>query len=112
MFVRAVAHAFSRPIPGAVAANSNTTESLMRNTSRCVATLIVSLWCTVPLSAQPPAQPPARPPAQPSAQPAPQRVPRDTSAAAARGRYTFLFVAGPLRIRGGSGSPVNPLAVF
>jgi kynurenine formamidase len=32
--------------------------------------------------------------------------------AAARSRPTFLFVAAPLRIRGGTGSPVNPLAIF
>jgi kynurenine formamidase len=32
--------------------------------------------------------------------------------AAARSRYTFLFVAAPLRVRGGSGSPLNPLAIF
>lgn len=32
--------------------------------------------------------------------------------AAARSRPTFLFVVAPLRIRGGTGSPVNPLAVF
>ena len=31
---------------------------------------------------------------------------------AARSRSTFLFVAAPLRIRGGTGSPVNPLAIF
>jgi len=31
---------------------------------------------------------------------------------AARSRPTFLFVAAPLRIRGGTGSPVNPLAIF
>lgn len=29
-----------------------------------------------------------------------------------RGRYEFLFVAAPLPIEGGTGSPVNPLAVF
>ncbi len=28
------------------------------------------------------------------------------------GRYEFLFVAGPLPVRGGSGSAVNPLALF
>jgi kynurenine formamidase len=28
------------------------------------------------------------------------------------GRWEFLFVAAPLRITGGTGSPVNPLAVF
>jgi kynurenine formamidase len=32
--------------------------------------------------------------------------------AAARGRYTFLFMAAPLNIRGATGSPLNPLAVF
>lgn len=32
--------------------------------------------------------------------------------AAARSRPTFLFVAAPLRVRGGTGSPVNPLAIF
>lgn len=32
--------------------------------------------------------------------------------AAARSRYTFLFMAAPLNIRGGTGSPLNPLAVF
>lgn len=29
-----------------------------------------------------------------------------------RGRWEFLFVAAPLRIIGGTGSPLNPLAVF
>jgi kynurenine formamidase len=29
-----------------------------------------------------------------------------------RGRWEFLFIAVPLRITGGTGSPVNPLAVF
>ena len=29
-----------------------------------------------------------------------------------RGRWEFLFVAAPLRIPGGTGSPLNPLAVF
>jgi len=28
------------------------------------------------------------------------------------GRWEFLFVAAPLRITGGTGSPLNPLAVF
>lgn len=28
------------------------------------------------------------------------------------GRYDFLLTATPLRIRGGIGSPLNPLAVF
>lgn len=32
--------------------------------------------------------------------------------AASRSRATFLFVAAPLRIRGGTGSPVNPIAIF
>lgn len=34
------------------------------------------------------------------------------TAAAARNRWTFLFVGAPLRIPGGTGSPLNPLAVF
>jgi kynurenine formamidase len=34
------------------------------------------------------------------------------AAAAARGRHTFLFVGAPLRVPGGTGSPMNPLAVF
>jgi kynurenine formamidase len=28
------------------------------------------------------------------------------------GRWEFMFVAAPLRVRGGTGSPVNPIAVF
>jgi len=37
----------------------------------------------------------------------------ELAAVAARlGRYEFLFSAAPLRIRGGMGSPLNPLAVF
>jgi kynurenine formamidase len=32
--------------------------------------------------------------------------------ATARSRPTFLFVASPLRVRGGTGSPLNPLAIF
>jgi kynurenine formamidase len=32
--------------------------------------------------------------------------------AAARRRPTFLFIAAPLRVRGGTGSPVNPIAIF
>lgn len=32
--------------------------------------------------------------------------------AVARSRPTFLFVVAPLRIRGGTGSPANPLAIF
>jgi kynurenine formamidase len=33
-------------------------------------------------------------------------------AAAERGRTTFLFVGTPLRVPGGTGSPLNPLAIF
>jgi kynurenine formamidase len=33
-------------------------------------------------------------------------------AAAARNRWAFLFTAAPLAIRGGTGSPVNPIATF
>ena len=33
-------------------------------------------------------------------------------ACAARRRYEFLFVVAPLRVEGGTGSPVNPLAIF
>ncbi|MFN3231178.1 MAG: cyclase family protein [Alphaproteobacteria bacterium] len=33
-------------------------------------------------------------------------------AAKARERWEFLFVAAPLRVPGGTGSPVNPLAIF
>ena len=32
--------------------------------------------------------------------------------AARRDRWEFLFVGAPLRVRGGTGSPLNPLAVF
>jgi kynurenine formamidase len=32
--------------------------------------------------------------------------------AATSGRYEFLFVCAPLRLPGGTGSPVNPLAIF
>jgi hypothetical protein len=28
------------------------------------------------------------------------------------GRWEFLFTLGPLRIENGTGSPVNPLAIF
>ena len=28
------------------------------------------------------------------------------------GRWEFLFVVAPLRVVGGTGSPVNPIAVF
>ena len=34
------------------------------------------------------------------------------AAACERNRWEFLFVAAPLRVPGGTGSPVNPLAVF
>lgn len=34
------------------------------------------------------------------------------SEAAKRSRWTFMFVAAPLRIQSGTGSPLNPLAVF
>ena len=30
----------------------------------------------------------------------------------ADGRWSFLFVTAPLRIVGGTGSPVNPIAIF
>lgn len=33
-------------------------------------------------------------------------------ACAEEGRYEFLLVVAPLRVRGGTGSPVNPLAIF
>ena len=37
----------------------------------------------------------------------------DLAAACERaGRWEFLFVAAPLRINGGTGSPINPLAIF
>ena len=29
-----------------------------------------------------------------------------------RGRWEFLFVGAPLRVRGGTGSPLNPIAIF
>ena len=29
-----------------------------------------------------------------------------------RDHWTFLFVGLPLRVRGGTGSPLNPLAIF
>jgi len=32
--------------------------------------------------------------------------------AAARKRWQFLFTAAPLAIRGGTGSPINPIATF
>jgi len=28
------------------------------------------------------------------------------------GRWEFLFVTAPLRVPGGTGSPINPLAIF
>ncbi|NJN53185.1 MAG: cyclase family protein [Gammaproteobacteria bacterium] len=34
------------------------------------------------------------------------------AAAQSRSRWTFLFVGAPLRVPGGTGSPLNPLAVF
>ncbi|MFL5871283.1 MAG: cyclase family protein, partial [Solirubrobacterales bacterium] len=30
----------------------------------------------------------------------------------ATGRWEFMFVAAPLRIAGGTGSPLNPVAIF
>lgn len=32
--------------------------------------------------------------------------------AAKRNRYTFLYVGAPMRVEGGTGSPLNPIAVF
>lgn len=32
--------------------------------------------------------------------------------AAARSRWSFVFVAPSLDLRGGTGSPINPLALF
>jgi hypothetical protein len=32
--------------------------------------------------------------------------------AMARNRWEFLFIAAPLRIPGGTGSPLNPIAIF
>jgi hypothetical protein len=37
---------------------------------------------------------------------------RQADAAAARRRWEFLLTAGPLAIRGGAGSPANPIATF
>ncbi len=34
------------------------------------------------------------------------------AAAAERNRWEFLFVGSPLRVQGGTGSPMNPLAIF
>ena len=33
-------------------------------------------------------------------------------AAAEQGRWEFMFVAAPLAVPGGTGSPLNPLAIF
>jgi kynurenine formamidase len=33
-------------------------------------------------------------------------------AAAARNRWTFLFTAAPVRVTGGTGGPINPIATF
>jgi hypothetical protein len=33
-------------------------------------------------------------------------------AAAARHRWTFLFTAAPVRVSGGTGGPINPIATF
>jgi hypothetical protein len=35
-----------------------------------------------------------------------------SAAAATRNRYTFLITAAPLTVGGGTGSPLNPIAVF
>ncbi|HEY7200355.1 MAG TPA: cyclase family protein, partial [Candidatus Dormibacteraeota bacterium] len=35
-----------------------------------------------------------------------------SEACAEAGRYAFLLVIAPLRVKGGSGSPINPIAVF
>jgi hypothetical protein len=35
-----------------------------------------------------------------------------SAAAAARKRWAFLFTVAPLPIPGGTGSPVNPIAIF
>jgi kynurenine formamidase len=32
--------------------------------------------------------------------------------AAKTGRYEFMFTAAPLRVKGGTGSPLNPIATF
>lgn len=34
------------------------------------------------------------------------------TAAKERNRWEFLFVGAPLRVPGGTGSPLNPLAIF
>jgi hypothetical protein len=33
-------------------------------------------------------------------------------ACAQEGRYEFLLTVNPLNVRGGTGSPVNPIAIF
>jgi hypothetical protein len=33
-------------------------------------------------------------------------------AAAERGRWEFMFVAAPLAVPGGTGAPLNPVAIF
>ena len=33
-------------------------------------------------------------------------------ASAERNRYEFLIVASPLRVKGGTGSPLTPLAIY
>ncbi len=40
------------------------------------------------------------------------RLDRLADACAAAGRYEFQFVVSPLRIAGGTGSPINPVAVL
>ena len=35
-----------------------------------------------------------------------------SKAAASRNRWTFLFTAAPLRVTGGTGAPINPIATF
>ena len=37
---------------------------------------------------------------------------RLAEACAQRGRWEFMLTVNPLRIEGGTGSPVNPVAVF
>jgi kynurenine formamidase len=37
---------------------------------------------------------------------------RLAAACAERERWEFLFTVAPLRVRGGTGSPVNPIAIF
>jgi hypothetical protein len=34
------------------------------------------------------------------------------AAAAARERWAFLLIAAPLAVEGGTGSPINPVAIF